>query len=157
IAAATVWVRAQETIRQLVVGPAGVIVTNEEGKPALTMQSLPNAGRISVFNRTGQPDTQRVAAGAGGSARLRNFQAGGTEKQSARVGVGGKSGAIRLTGDCEGAFTQVSAGGVGIRSESSPDPVVVIRDDGGGLVRLRSSAGASAVMLSNADGNGLIH
>ncbi len=158
VVSAVVWVRAEDRPDQLVVGPGGVIVTNAQGRPALTMQSLPGkGGRIAVFNGNGAPVAQLIASGDGCCARLEIFQDGDLDKAKVSVGVSGTMGSIRFRSGSD-LFSQISAAGFAIRGESSDDPTVVIRDEGGsgGSLRLRTAAGASALMLNNEDGDGLI-
>jgi len=139
----------------LVLGPGGVVVTNAEGKPALTMQSLPGrGGRIAVFNGTGQPVAQLISSGDQCCGRLEILQ-DGKEEPKVTVGVSGTNGAVRMRSDTD-ALSQISAAGFAVRGESSPEPVVTIRDDAGGMIRLRAATGTPTVLLSSEDTNGLI-
>jgi hypothetical protein len=153
---AVVWGHADDN-KPLVLGPGGVVVTNEQGKAALTMQAIPGiGGRIAVFNAAGSQVAELIATGDQCCGRLEIFQ-GGDEQPKVVVGVSGTRGAIRFRSDSE-ALSQISASGFAIRGASSADPIVAIREDegGGGLVSLRTAAGAPMLMLSGEEGNGLI-
>jgi len=153
---AVVWGHAEDN-QQLVLGPGGLIVTNEQGKPAMTLQSLPGiGGRIAVFNATGNRVAQLIASGDQCCGRFEIFQTG-DEQPKVVVGVSGTRGSIRFRSESD-AFSQISSSGFAIRGASGPDPILAIRDDGeaGGLVRLRTATGQPMLMLSNDDGNGVI-
>ena len=158
LTATVVWGRGDDK-QQLVLGPGGLIVSNDQGRPALTLQSIPGVGgRIVVFNATGTPVAQLLGSGDQCCGRLEIFQDGDVDRPRAVVGVSGTRGSIRFRSDSD-ALAQVSASGFAIRGASGDGPAVAILEDGdgGGLLRLRTAAGAPMVVLSNQDGNGLIH
>jgi copper(I)-binding protein len=140
----------------LIVGPAGIVVTNAEGRPALTLQSLPGqGGRVAVFNGSGEPIAQLVGSSNACCARLEMLHTS-DGKPRVIIGVAGTDGAIRMRGDTE-AYSQISADGYALHGETGDDPIVAIRDDGsGGMIRLRSASGAPALLLTSEDGNGLM-